>query len=81
MKHLCWLLRDVIDAGFRGDVEVMAKQIAARPLGQPPGGGGGGGGRRGIVMSAGGGTYTANAFVSLYVLRRVLNCTLPVAIM
>lgn len=36
---------------------------------------------RGILVAAGGGTYAANAFVNLWVLRRHLNCTLPVAIM
>ena len=37
--------------------------------------------RRGVVISAGGAASLANAFVSLHVLRRHLNCTLPGAIM
>lgn len=77
-EYLCYSLRPVIDAGFKGDVHAMrhiiAKQLDAQPEPKRAP-------TRGIVMAAGGRSYIANAFVNMRVLRHHLNCTLPVAIM
>ncbi|KAL4424089.1 hypothetical protein ABPG75_001390 [Micractinium tetrahymenae] len=91
--YLCTSLRPVIDAGFQGDVAAMqhiiTQHLAAaeqQPQAEQQQAEGGQRQRqqrptRGIVLAVGGGTYAANAFVNLWVLRRHLNCTLPVAIM
>lgn len=83
--YLCTSLRPVIDAGFQGDVAAMRHIIKERLAEQRAGQGSpqlqDQQPTRGIVLAAGGGTYAANAFVNLWVLRRHLNCTLPAVIM
>lgn len=75
----------MIDAGFQGDVAAMRHIIKERLAEQRAGQGSpqlqDQQPTRGIVLAAGGGTYAANAFVNLWVLRRHLNCTLPAVIM
>ncbi len=63
--------RAALETALGGSVEVRyrwrSRLAAARP--------------RGIVVCAGGDRALANAFAALHVLRRALNCSLPVAVM
>jgi hypothetical protein len=66
-------LRRQVRAFIRSPI-FKAKLAARRAKAAAPGGGGG----RGIIINAGGRRLLSSAAVQLRVLRRALNCTLPV---